>query len=82
MPYCGRLPRANGTVSDLEALFAPYPEKLTIDQMAAVLGISKKTAYKYLSDGTIPAYKLGNSWIILRDDVKEKLRAGSNQHRG
>lgn len=68
------------TVSDLDALFAPYPEKLSIDEAAAVLGISKKTAYKYLSDGTIPAYKFGSSWIILRDDLKGKLMDGSNQH--
>lgn len=67
------------TVSDLDALFAPYPEKLSIDEAATVLGISKKTAYKYLSDGTIPAYKFGNSWIILRDDLKGKLMDGSNQ---
>ncbi|MFJ7751802.1 helix-turn-helix domain-containing protein [Arthrobacter sp. NPDC097144] len=66
-------------MSDLDALFAPYPEKLSIDETAALLGISKKTAYKYLADGTIPAYKFGSSWIILRDDLKGKLMEGSNQ---
>lgn len=66
-------------MSNLEALFAPYPDKLSIEQAASVLGVSKKTAYKYLADGTIPAYKFGSSWIILRDDLKAKLMDGSNQ---
>lgn len=79
MLYCGAMLWIGSAVSDLDALFAPYPEKLSIDEAAAVLGISKKTAYKYLSDGTIPAYKFGNSWIILRDDLKAKLMDGSNQ---
>lgn len=70
-----------GPVSDLDALFSPYPEKLSPEEVAEILGITIKTTYKYLKEGTIPAYRLGNNWIILREDLKTKLREGSNQHR-
>ena len=34
--------------------------------------------YRWLRDGTVPAMKLGKRWIILRDDVKQHLRASYN----
>lgn len=70
-----------GAVSDLDALFAPYAEKLSPEEAAEILGITIKTTYKYLKEGTIPAYRLGNNWIILREDLKAKLQEGSNQNR-
>jgi hypothetical protein len=34
--------------------------------------------YRWLRDGRVPAIQLGSHWIILRDDVKEHLRAHYN----
>lgn len=63
----------------LDALFADLPERLSIDQLTAVLGLADTTiTYRWLRDGTVPAIKLGKRWLILRDDVKEHLRASYN----
>ena len=63
----------------LDALFADLPERLSIEQLTAVLGLADATiTYRWLRDGTVPAMKLGKRWLILRDDVKEHLRASYN----
>lgn len=65
-------------VSRLEELFAPYPEHLTVEQLASVLGIKVPTAYRWLQTGLVPAYKVGQTWVILRDEVRDHLEAGRN----
>lgn len=62
----------------LDALFADLPENLKVKQVADLLGISTQGVYKWVENGTIPAYKLGGIWFILRDELKEALREGSN----
>lgn len=41
-------------------------EVLDLRQAAAYLQISDDTLYKYASDGSIPAFKLGNRWRFKR----------------
>lgn len=62
----------------LDDLFADYPAHLSVGQMAEVLGISRPTAYKWLNEGTVPAYRVGGAWVILRDEVKDLIAAGRN----
>lgn len=63
----------------LDKLFSPLPTHLEVQDVAAVLGISKTAVYQLLRDGTIPAYKVGGSWVILRDELREMLENSSNQ---
>jgi excisionase family DNA binding protein len=42
------------------------------------LRIQVPTAYKWLREGTIPAYKVGSTWVILRDELKELVASGHN----
>jgi excisionase family DNA binding protein len=42
------------------------PEVLSIRQCAAYLGISQDALYKYVAEGKIPAFKLGNRWKFKR----------------
>lgn len=65
-------------MSRLDDLFGRYPEYLSIEQLCEVLDIGRVTAYKWLKDGTIPAYQLRGRWKILRDDVKDVVAQGSN----
>jgi excisionase family DNA binding protein len=37
-------------------------EVMNIRQASGYLGISPDTLYKYLSEGKLPAFKLGNRW--------------------
>ncbi len=41
-------------------------EVLDIRQAADYLGISADTLYRYASDGTVPAFRLGNRWRFKR----------------
>ena len=65
-------------MSRLDDLFADYPARLSVGQLAEVLGVGRATAYKWLNDGTVPAYRLGGTWVILRDEVKDVIAAGRN----
>ncbi|RUP87612.1 DNA-binding protein [Dermabacter sp. HSID17554] len=40
--------------------------------------MTKPGVYKWLKEGVIPAYKIGSTWLILRDELKETLRAGAD----
>lgn len=60
-------------------MFAGLPSRLSVEETADVLGLDRQTTYKWLQEGRIPAYKVGRSWVILRDEVKDVLEAGSNQ---
>jgi excisionase family DNA binding protein len=65
-------------MSHLDDLFAGYPTHLSVVQLTELLGIQRSTAYKWLSDGTIPAYRVGSTWVILRDEVKDRVSSGRN----
>lgn len=41
-------------------------EVMNVDQAAHYLGVSPDTLYKYLSEGRIPAFKLGNRWRLKK----------------
>lgn len=65
-------------VGVLDDRFAELPANLTIEQLAEVLGVKRATAYQWLSRGVVPAYKLGGTWIIYRDEVRDHLRQSRN----
>lgn len=60
-------------------LFAELPDILTVQEVADLLRMNKAAIYKWLRAGTIPAYYRSRSWFIVRDELKEWMRLGSNQ---
>jgi excisionase family DNA binding protein len=66
----------------LDALFEGRKPTLEAGEVAELLGMTKQGVYNWLRDGVIPGYKLGSSWFILRDDLKEAMRHGSNRPLG
>ena len=44
-------------------------EILTLDEVAAYLKISKKTVYKIVRSGALPAFKAGKHWRVRRVDL-------------
>lgn len=66
----------------LDRLFADLPPTLSTQQVADLLGITKPGVYKWLKEGVLPGYKLGGTWVVLRDELKEALRAGANERPG
>lgn len=53
-----------------------YPDILTIDEMCQMLGISTKTGYRFLRNGTIKAFKIGRSYRIPKIHVLTYLQMG------
>jgi excisionase family DNA binding protein len=46
-------------------------ELLTVREVAAYLRISRVTAWRWCQQGVIPAFRIGRSWRIRRDDLLE-----------
>ena len=66
----------------LDEEFAGLPPRLSVEGLAQVMGIEVQTAYRWLQEGRVPAYKIGRTWVIVRDEVKDLLESSSNQARG
>lgn len=65
--------------SRLDELFAGLPPQLDVSQVAELLGMTTKGIYRWINSGTIPAYKVGSTWFVLRDELRDTMAAGSNQ---
>ncbi len=48
--------------------------RITVDEIAADLGLGVRAVREMLENGTIPAVKLGRRWIITRHVYQEWLR--------
>ena len=64
--------------SALDSLLSGYSEALDPDDVAKLLGVSRPTVYAWLRDGVIPGYKIGTTWRILRDELKDTIERGAN----
>lgn len=63
----------------LDHLFADLPELLTPEEVGEMLRLKRATIFRWLADGTLPGYKLGNSWRIDREALRDFMKAGSNR---
>ena len=54
---------------------------LSVDEIAAYLGIKRETIYKWLAEKNMPAHKLGKLWKFRKDEVDEWLRSGEADSR-
>ena len=58
----------------------PTPAVLTVDELATLLRVNRKTAYAALSRGEIPgAKRIGATYRIHRDTVLEWLASGQDR---
>ncbi|MDR5695686.1 MAG: helix-turn-helix domain-containing protein [Armatimonadota bacterium] len=64
------------------AMRDPYPEIMTVEQVAAYLQLSKMTVYKFIREGKLPAAKIGKSYRIRRSDVEAFLETAKQAQRG
>ncbi|PCC27075.1 hypothetical protein CIK76_18915 [Glutamicibacter sp. BW80] len=60
--------------SALDALFADQPAMLSVDEVATLLNASRQNVYSWLREGVIPGYKIGTTWRVLSEELKETLR--------
>ena len=65
----------------LAHLFSGLQTILTPEEVADLLRVNKQTLYRWLNEGTLPGHQVGNGWRIVRDDLHEWMRQGSNTRR-
>ena len=46
---------------------------LTIPQLAEILGLSRQRVHQLVRDGKIPAEKVGNTYIIIEQEILDIL---------
>ena len=49
-------------------------EILTVREVAALLKINEKTAYKLAAKGEIPGFKVGGSWRFDRGEIESWIK--------
>ena len=54
---------------------------LSVDEIAAYLGIKRETLYKWLAEKNMPAHKVGRLWKFRKDEVDEWVRTGEADSR-
>ena len=47
---------------------------LSVDEIAAYLGIKRDTVYKWIADKQMPAHKVGRLWKFRKEDVDDWVR--------
>ena len=53
-------------------------EILTLKEVAAYLKLAEKTAYRLVSEGKLPGFKVGGSWRFKRDDLEAWIEESKN----
>lgn len=49
---------------------------LSVDDIAAHLGVSKDTVYTWLTTKGMPGHKVGRLWRFKKDEVDDWVKAG------
>ena len=49
---------------------------LSVDEIAAYLGIKRDTVYKWIERKQMPAHKVGRLWKFRKDEVDHWVRNG------
>ena len=57
-------------------------EILTIREVAELLKINEKTAYRLASEGKIPGFKVGGSWRFRQSDIDSWIDKEANGNGG
>jgi len=49
---------------------------LSVDEIAAYLGVKRFTIYKWIERKKMPAHKVGSLWKFKRDEIDDWVRRG------
>jgi excisionase family DNA binding protein len=48
---------------------------LTVPEIAKFFGVSKKTVYLWCKAGQLPAFKIGQEWMLRQSDLQKMISA-------
>jgi len=49
---------------------------LSVDEIAAYLGIKRDTVYRWISKRNMPGHKIGRLWKFRKEEIDEWVRGG------
>jgi len=49
---------------------------LSVDEIAAYLGIKRDTVYKWIAEKQMPAHRMGRLWKFRKEEVEEWVKSG------
>ena len=50
---------------------------LSVDELAAYLGIKRDTVYKWINRRSLPAHKVGRLWKFRKEEIDAWVRSGA-----
>ncbi len=48
---------------------------LIVPEIAKFFGVSKKTVYLWCKEGNLPAFKIGQEWMLRQSDLQKMIQA-------
>ena len=54
-------------------------KRLTTDEASEALRCNRKTLYRWIREGRIPATRFGHRWLIDRDAIEKASRTNGSQ---
>jgi len=60
-------------------IFKEYPDILDVKQLSGALGVSTKTVYRLLKNGTIASLKIGREFRIPKVNVMKYVKVFGSQ---
>jgi excisionase family DNA binding protein len=52
---------------------------LSVDEIAAYLGVKRDTVYKWIDRKQMPAHKVGRLWKFKREEIDQWIRSGGSK---
>ncbi len=49
---------------------------LSVDEIAAYLGIKRDTVYRWISDRNLPGHKIGRLWKFQKEEIDKWVKSG------
>jgi len=49
---------------------------LSVDEIAAYLGIKRDTVYRWISERNMPGHKIGRLWKFRKEEIDEWVKSG------
>ncbi len=50
-----------------------------LDEVAEMLGLTKRTLYSYVKDGRLKAVKIGKFWRVSEENLQDFIQKGSKR---
>ena len=55
---------------------------LSVDEIGGYLGVKRDTVYKWISEKSMPAHKIGRLWKFKKNEIDEWVRTNGASEKG